>query len=1089
MKFMRKHYVFIIIVALLTLILGLSFSLMPSKKLNDQTEASVGASGAILYSIGYKQPWEGGQNYYDKGDGTYTTYINRQGVEIPFYGSIGEISPSIIKQSAIEKIEYTKGTSSNFTNETIETAIAKTSDGSGIFCKIVFNTTSKFWMWESVTYNFSLRLTTASLFNTFEPVESYKDFVYEGTQTGSWKTYEGKTYFNQVQPKETNIHLYANVGQCVPSTNYYAQFDDETIYEKIPTYCYDSFYFLNSSTESTFWEGLKNAYNLAGFNIGWSLVSGSLDTNNRFQTTDQYSSKDSTYLNEELYNRFSFSQSLELPTWWNGDGITVKESETVNIGDCIIVPTLTPKTYTITFDVNGGSGTNSSKNVKFGEPYPDAYIVSPPTNYVLEGYFDSKTGGNRYYWGDGTPYYDYHTETKSLTLYAQYKRATYNLTFNPNGGAFATGATTTIKATYGEQYPAITLSPATLPTGKYFAGYYTAASGGTQIYDSSLKVVKGAKYTSTSNTTLYAQYLPNNYTIYYYDSGGPSASASVSVKYGDSLSLRTPEKTGHYFAHWTLGENGATTYSGTITVPNWGSNGISVGLYAVWTAETYRFEFDSNGGSSVRAQNYTYGITYTLPAPTRTGYTFAGWKINGNSTAVSGSYTVNTDFGNNGATVSCVAQWTPIGYTVRFNGNGGAITAGATTVDQAFTYNKKQQLKSNAFVKSGYIFTGWAESVGGSVAYYNMQEVINLASTKGAIKNLYAVWGETWLNNVQAPSLEDTSQTNSASNPYLITSEENLAWMALQTQTSSLSGYYQQTKELDLSGKEWIPIGKNQACSFIGNFDGNGYEIKNIKISAMTNVKRENNGLFGYCSSNATLKNIIVSSGEINGNGAYTGGIVGRIEGSGQVKNCVNFATVNSTSDNVGGIVGGGSVSEILSCANYANIKGIKYVGGIVGYASTSNGTISQCYVNAKISGTAYVGGLVGIQSLSSGEISLSFSAFDGTIEATSFYGSFAGSIYTGSSVTDCYAKAIVPDNAPNYGLVGNNSSVINNCVFEIKESSKTSYTKYYRGTSFENWVMTSSGIPAPSGLTWIGTGGTKITDIQDLRDQGYTSV
>ena len=1142
MKFLSKHYIFIVIVALLTLVLGLSFSLAPK---------DADAASRVKITVNYETKWSSAASGSTRhGTGKY---VNSQGEEFDL-GAIGSVyvgdysfSTEITLSSTLKIFDKdnTELYSTSATGQEITKDSVNTYDGDKKTLVWETASTNSFW---GVDWEFETTFkATNNYLNLFETPSSNNYFMsldYSSGAVGQIGRFEENR--NKTESKTFRFQLYsfdvliydisdddytpfALDSNCYKYPKTYdpddgASKDARALWLKYKTYPFEHFSFLDDDNVSKYATAKLKRYG-GGYSIKFYAIS-SLNENAYLNPGsdigDQIEVTKDTYIDNDFVKTYCIHSpyykpptDLHLPLGWNMEltGNTASPEEHL-----IIVPEVVPNNYTITYDSGSGTGGPTSATATFDKAYPTLKsLPTAPTGYNFNGYWTAAEGGKQVYDASGQRLTEkigtysgpiqYRTIGDS-TLYAQYTRASYNLTFNPNGGAFAEGATTTISATYGLEYPAITLSPATVPTGKYFNGYWTKTSGGTQIYDASLKIVKGATYTSTSDKTLYAQYLSNKYTVQYFDTGPPdnntTATATATATYGLTLNLRTPNANpGHYFSGWKqVGTE--NVYDGSIKTPNWGANGTTIKLYAVWTAEKYKFVFDSNGGSSVSDQIYTYGVTYPLPPPTRTGYTFAGWKINGNSTAVSGSYTVNTDFGNNGATVSCVAQWTPIGYTVRFNGNGGAITAGATTVDQAFTYNKKQQLKSNAFVKSGYIFTGWAESVGGSVAYYNMQEVINLASTKGAIKNLYAVWGETWLNGVTTadkPSLKNPSQTNSASNPYLITSGKNLAWMALQTQTSSLSGYYQQEGDIDLYGKEWIPIGKSSS-SFIGTYDGNGYEIKNIKISAITNVKRENNGLFGYGSSNATLKNIIVSSGEINGNGAYTGGIVGRIEGSGQVKNCVNFATINSSFvtinsslNSVGGIAGRiGTEAIIENCANYANVTGYNNVGGIVGNAAATSSTISKCYVDliVTVKGNSGVGGIAGIQYMADRKLYISFSAFLGTIDANSNYGAFIGQAdSTSSSVSNCYAKAVIPSRAKYYGLVGNcGANIINNCVFETKLASETSYTKRYRGTSFENWViLQGTNIAVPSGLTWIGTGGEKITDIQQLKDIGYTSV
>ena len=160
----------------------------------------------------------------------------------------------------------------------------------------------------------------------------------------------------------------------------------------------------------------------------------------------------------------------------------------------------------------------------------------------------------------------------------------------------------------------------------------------------------------------------------------------------------------------------------------------------------------ANGFVYNNATYYREGLTLTLAsnAPP-TGYTTPVYSASG--TALSGdTYIVNSTDGD--ATIS--AAFTPIPYTVQFNGNGAT---GGTMSNQSFTYDVAQNLTANAFSRAFTVtynyndnyndnenatatatFNGWATSEDGAVAYTNQQNVSNLTATKDATVNLYAKW-------------------------------------------------------------------------------------------------------------------------------------------------------------------------------------------------------------------------------------------------------------------------------------------------------------------------------------------------------------
>ena len=86
--------------------------------------------------------------------------------------------------------------------------------------------------------------------------------------------------------------------------------------------------------------------------------------------------------------------------------------------------------------------------------------------------------------------------------------------------------------------------------------------------------------------------------------------------------------------------------------------------------------------------------------------------------------------------MSIMVDISEFSYTVNFNANGGT----GSMANQSFTYGAAKALTANAFTRTGYTFQGWATSANGGKVYSNKQSVSNLATTSGAVVNLYAVW-------------------------------------------------------------------------------------------------------------------------------------------------------------------------------------------------------------------------------------------------------------------------------------------------------------------------------------------------------------
>ena len=193
-----------------------------------------------------------------------------------------------------------------------------------------------------------------------------------------------------------------------------------------------------------------------------------------------------------------------------------------------------------------------------------------------------------------------------------------------------------------------------------------------------------------------------------------------------------------------------------------------------------------------------------------------------------------------------------------------------------------------------------------------------------------------------------------------------------------------------MSGYIWQPIGIEYDRSgnkvsryFSGNYDGGNYTISGIETVASTVNAYSYQGLFGYIYAgnyDITIQNINVENSNVQGY-QYVGGIVGYgYKNSAEaitIENCSYSGNIYGTSSYVGGIAGylqsGKSASAVSTyvsnCFNKATIKGVNFVGGIVGYAenfyssnSYKGGKIYfyNCYNIGDITGNNYIAGIIG---------------------------------------------------------------------------------------------------------------------------------
>jgi uncharacterized repeat protein (TIGR02543 family) len=167
-------------------------------------------------------------------------------------------------------------------------------------------------------------------------------------------------------------------------------------------------------------------------------------------------------------------------------------------------------------------------------------------------------------------------------------------------------------------YAATTPQPAP-PVKKWytFLGWFKDA-GRTQPWDFAVE-------TLVSDTTLYAKWEGNKYTLTFDAQGGTVNPDTCPVNYDAAVGdLPTPVRVGYTFEGWYTSANGGGTRYEKDSIY---SITADTSLYANWTVNTYTLSFDAQGGT---VSPDTCSVTYDaavgdLPTPVRVGYTFEGW--------------------------------------------------------------------------------------------------------------------------------------------------------------------------------------------------------------------------------------------------------------------------------------------------------------------------------------------------------------------------------------------------------------------------------------------------------------------------------
>ena len=162
--------------------------------------------------------------------------------------------------------------------------------------------------------------------------------------------------------------------------------------------------------------------------------------------------------------------------------------------------------------------------------------------------------------------------------------------------------------------------------------------------------------------------------------------------------------------------------------------------YTTSCTTTYTVDYVLDGGTGgCEDARVEEGGSHTIcdDIPTRTGYTFQGWKYNDTETI----YNANHTFTDIQADITLVAQWNPITYSVVFDANEGT----GTMDPQPFTYDVAQSLTPNTFTRDKYEFAGWNTATDGSgTSYDDAEEVENLTTSNGATITLYAQWDKLY---------------------------------------------------------------------------------------------------------------------------------------------------------------------------------------------------------------------------------------------------------------------------------------------------------------------------------------------------------
>ena len=204
--------------------------------------------------------------------------------------------------------------------------------------------------------------------------------------------------------------------------------------------------------------------------------------------------------------------------------------------------------------------------------------------------------------------------------------------------------------------------------------------------------------------------------------------------------------------------------------------------------------------------------------------------------------------------------------------------------------------------------------------------------------------GGEYTYTVSLAAAKDLGYTIESDGSYTVTSADGLMNIAKLVNRGKSDINITLDTDIDLTGKDWTPIGTDYDNSYKGTFDGGGHTITGLTFT--TNDKYA--GLFGWLNRAGTVKNVVMEGVQITSNQIYGGSIGGVVGYSwGTIENCSVSGSVSGTVY-VGGVVGVQIGGSITGCSSSATVKGTVDVGGVAGQTNSS-ATLTACYATGNV--------------------------------------------------------------------------------------------------------------------------------------------